>query len=75
MLQSRFDVPGATVYHPKEDRFTILIDARVVRTFGYPPEPDGGLSRQGELEHSAVPGPFGPPDKCGRSPRGLAYSA
>ncbi len=28
-LQHQFGVPGATVYHPKEDRFTVLIDEAV----------------------------------------------
>jgi hypothetical protein len=28
-LRDRFGVPGATVYHPKEDRFTVLIDEGV----------------------------------------------
>ena len=28
-LRDRFGVPGATVYHPKEDRFTVLIDEAV----------------------------------------------
>lgn len=28
-LRDRFSVPGATVYHPKEDRFTVLIDEAV----------------------------------------------
>jgi len=28
-LQDRWGVPGATVYHPKEDRFTVLIDEAV----------------------------------------------
>ncbi|MBI4537150.1 MAG: ImmA/IrrE family metallo-endopeptidase [candidate division NC10 bacterium] len=28
-LQAQFGVPGVTVYHPKEDRFTVLIDEAV----------------------------------------------
>lgn len=28
-LRERWGVPGATVYHPKEDRFTVLIDEAV----------------------------------------------
>lgn len=28
-LRDQFGVPGATVYHPKEDRFTVLIDDAV----------------------------------------------
>lgn len=28
-LRDRFGVPGATVYHPREDRFTVLIDEAV----------------------------------------------
>ncbi|MBI3087080.1 MAG: ImmA/IrrE family metallo-endopeptidase [candidate division NC10 bacterium] len=28
-LRDRFGVPGATVYHPKENRFTVLIDEAV----------------------------------------------
>jgi len=28
-LRDRFGLPGATVYHPKEDRFTVLIDGAV----------------------------------------------
>lgn len=28
-LRDRWGVPGATVYHPKEDRFTVLIDEAV----------------------------------------------
>ncbi len=28
-LQARWSVPGATIYHPKEDRFTVLIDETV----------------------------------------------
>ncbi len=66
-LQAQFGVPGVTVYHPKEDRFTILIDEAVADgnpgfyRFTVGEESRSGPRRQGTLAHrlKQLPRPSG----------------